>query len=268
MPLTLPAHAAAALPLYAMGRGFLHPTALVMGCCAPDLAYVFDLRGFDSHNMVALFTICLPIGLAATVWAEVLVLPFLSRIAPAMLGVDWPRVFRSTGLPLDIQSIAGAVVAILLGSVSHMLWDGLAHPAWWPACVLYPGVTFDIMGSPVELAYIIWVASTIVGTVVVYVYLWMRFRGPFAIRGGSLLWSGILVAAMVLCVILAVAVQYRDWFGSVLRWNTYVAAATYGLIAMSVLSAVYRLAGGGAAPGQAAGPSTGTDRVSGRGSKK
>jgi hypothetical protein len=268
MPLTLPAHAAAALPLYAIGRGFLHPTALVMGCCAPDLAYVFDLHGFDSHNTVALFTICLPIGLAATVWAEALVLPFLARITPAMLGVDWPRLFTTGGVPLGLVSIAGAVVSVLLGSISHMLWDGLAHPAWWPACVLYPGVTLDIMGREVELAYFIWVASTILGTMVIYTYMLMRFRGPVAIRGGSLLWSGVLVAAMVLSVFLAAAVHYRDWFGSVLRWNTYVAAATYGLIAVSVLSAVHRLSAGGAVSGPGAGSSTQTDRVSGRGANK
>jgi hypothetical protein len=219
---------------------------------------VFGLHGFDSHNAAALFTVCLPVGLAATVWAEALVLPFLARITPAMLGVDWPRLFTTGGVPCNPLSIAGAVVSVLLASAAHMLWDGLAHAAWWPARELYPGVVLDVMGVQVDLAAFIWIASTIVGTMVVFVYLWMRFRGPVAIRGGSLLWFGVLIAAMVLSVVLAAAVHYRDWFGSVLRWNTYVGAATYGLISVSVLSAVHRLAGGGAVPGPGTGSSTQT----------
>src|SRR5436305_1376565 len=60
MPFTFPSHAAAAIPLHRLAPRWLHPAALVVGTCAPDLAYVARVSRIDSHGIAGIVTIGLP----------------------------------------------------------------------------------------------------------------------------------------------------------------------------------------------------------------
>jgi Domain of unknown function (DUF4184) len=140
MPLTLPSHAAAVLPLLrGPGRG-LPPLALVVGCTAPDLGYAAAWDARLAHTLPGVALICVPLGLLAYVWAEVLVLPALARVLPVVRGVQLGRFTRTRGLPVDVRGWGGVLVALALGALSHVLWDGFTHAHLWPAHVLYPEV--------------------------------------------------------------------------------------------------------------------------------
>jgi uncharacterized protein DUF4184 len=61
MPVTLPAHVAAVLPLFRVR--WLPPAALVVGARVPDLAYLFGMSAYASHNLDGLLRFSLPVGL-------------------------------------------------------------------------------------------------------------------------------------------------------------------------------------------------------------
>src|SRR5688572_24682954 len=99
MPVTLPAHAAAVLPLFR----WLPPSALVVGACAPDLVYLIGTYGWQSHRPLGLVTHCLPLGLAAYVALEVVVLPMLRARLWPLFGIDLRRFLATAGLARDAR---------------------------------------------------------------------------------------------------------------------------------------------------------------------
>lgn len=173
MPLTLPSHAAAILPLYRLAPRLLHPTALVIGCCGPDLTYLLRLESLphSAHTPAALLYFCLPVGLLLFVWAQGLILPALSQLAPRTFGVALGRFARVTRWPRGPRAWAGVVLSIGLGALTHLLWDGFTHAGLWPARVLYPDVRVPIGARGVPLTHLVQHASTLIGGGIVIGYL-------------------------------------------------------------------------------------------------
>jgi hypothetical protein len=191
LPVTLPAHAAAVLPLLPLSRWGLPPAALVVGACAPDLAYVLEMDLSSlSHTVPGLFLFCLPAGLVALVWLEVLVLPALRRALPEVGGVQWGRFLRTRGLPDTVRGWALTAVAVVLGAATHLLWDGFTHRQLWPAEALYPHVFVPLGRRNLPLARVVQHASSLVGSLVVLGYLARRYRHLPPTPGGS--WGALL----------------------------------------------------------------------------
>lgn len=176
MPVTLPAHAAAVLPLCRLGGGrWLPPSALVAGACAPDAAYLYKPLSSLSHSWPGLVLFCLPAGLALWVWLEALVLPVLRRVLPEVGGVQWGRFLLTRGLPSTPQGHMLAALAVLLGAATHVLWDGFTHLRSWPASVLYPHVFIPLGQRSFPLARVLQHASSLVGSLVVLGVLAHRY---------------------------------------------------------------------------------------------
>ncbi|OJT23075.1 hypothetical protein BO221_19515 [Archangium sp. Cb G35] len=169
MPLTLPAHAAAILPLCRF-RG-LPPAALVVGASVPDLAYLFGMGSGSSHTPEGLLRFSLPVGLILWVWLEVLVLPVLHRTLPSVGGVQWGRFLRTRGLPRGARAWALAILALGLGAATHAIWDSFTHRYRWPSSVLFPGNPLTL--GPWELPLATWLqhGSSVVGSLVVLGFL-------------------------------------------------------------------------------------------------
>lgn len=76
MPITLPAHPAAVLPLKLLWPSRVDGVAVVMGSIAPDLAYAF-MPGWsvDSHGWLSVAYWSLPVALILTFVVRRLVLP-------------------------------------------------------------------------------------------------------------------------------------------------------------------------------------------------
>ncbi|MCL2089981.1 MAG: DUF4184 family protein [Micrococcales bacterium] len=118
MPFT-PAHVAAVLPL--RGRQRLPFAALVAGCTSPDLPYfVPGPTGWSdvTHSLVGIVTWNLLLGLALwLVWRQV---------SPALH--DTPAVVRGRWvLPPRSAAWWATVVAVLVGSSTHVVWDEFTH---------------------------------------------------------------------------------------------------------------------------------------------
>ena len=125
-----PAHAAAALPLSRLWPWLPLP-ALVIGTMAPDFEYLLRLapRGRFAHSPLGLLAFCLLMGLLVYAAFECIVWPALLRLLPPGLAAAFGRE-RVAESALGGAAF-GAALAVLLGAVSHVVWDGFTHGSGW-----------------------------------------------------------------------------------------------------------------------------------------
>lgn len=115
------AHPAAVLPLPRLMGRFAAPSALAIGSIVPDLWYLLPLAHREgSHSIAGLFWFCMPVGLAAyLLFHFVLKQPLIALISPRLGS------FSPPGLPpAPWHAVLGS---LLVGSITHLVWDGLAH---------------------------------------------------------------------------------------------------------------------------------------------
>jgi hypothetical protein len=125
MPFTV-SHAAAVLPLHRLCRNHLPLTALMVGSMAPDFGYFFshEASRLLTHGFAGLFIFALPAGLA--VW--LFYVAFLEKATITLLSDRWHTRFAHTDA-ITPQLVARAAVAIVVGAVTHLVWDAFTHRA-------------------------------------------------------------------------------------------------------------------------------------------
>ncbi len=141
MPFTV-SHAAAVLPLHRISKHRLPLTALMVGSMAPDFGYVVSHASRPlTHSFAGLFIFCLPVGLA--VW--LFYIWFLEKPTITLLPDRWHTRFAHTDA-ITPSLIARAAIAILLGAITHLLWDAPTHRA------TFATRAFPILMEPVPVA--------------------------------------------------------------------------------------------------------------------
>ena len=131
MPWTF-AHPAAILPLRSLCPRWLSFPGLILGAMAPDLSYYVGLHGKWSafcHTPEGIAMVCLPMSL--------LLLALLTRFSKP-LTILLPEPHRAIVRGQLHQprrgawvSLALAVLSVLLGAASHVLWDSFTHAGRW-----------------------------------------------------------------------------------------------------------------------------------------
>jgi hypothetical protein len=132
MPAAFPSHAAAVLPLKMRWPAAFDGVALVIGSTAPDQAYAWYIHHWlaGTHQWSGLLWWCLPVTLIET---------FLVRRAAPIVAAHLPA--GGWFALADYGAIGRhryrwlvTVYSALLGAVTHLVWDGLAHapdgPGW------------------------------------------------------------------------------------------------------------------------------------------
>ena len=125
MPFTV-SHAVAVLPLARNRR--LVPAALVIGSWVPDLPYFVPLlEGSDwTHAASGPVTVDLLLGVfVLAVWQLVLRRPLVD-LAPVQLRERMPPPRR-----INANYLVGSVVSLVLGALTHVVWDTFTHPGRW-----------------------------------------------------------------------------------------------------------------------------------------
>ncbi|HET7823087.1 MAG TPA: DUF4184 family protein [Ornithinibacter sp.] len=142
MPFTV-SHVAAVLPV--VGRsGRLPAAALVIGSMTPDYPW-FLTRGRTagfSHSLLGVVTVDLAVGLLAVVlwrrWAQAPV----RDLVPRLVGERLPR---PPGLvPRDLP---WAALGVVLGALTHVVWDSFTHAGRWGVEVV-PWLHTEHLGLP------------------------------------------------------------------------------------------------------------------------
>ncbi|MDX3193263.1 DUF4184 family protein [Streptomyces sp. MN03-5084-2B] len=141
MPFTF-AHPAAVVPL---ARRLWLP-GLVAGSLAPDVAYYVPIPGGElTHEPVGLVSVDLLLGLALVAVGYAVLAPVLA-FGPA----GWrERVPRPGRVPWP-----GAVVSVVVGAATHLLWDAFTHTggfavrhwAWLRVSVVGPHRLYNVIG--------------------------------------------------------------------------------------------------------------------------
>lgn len=140
----------------------------VVGAMTPDFEYLLRLEPLSlvSHSVRGLFVFCLPVGMVSWVLWEWLVRPVgrdLVALAPG----------GSSAPPTSVTAWLAAVVALLLGSASHVGWDAFTHRfAWGPDH--FPGLlqpAFTLGGTVMPWFNLLQRLSTVVGGAIVLAWL-------------------------------------------------------------------------------------------------
>ena len=125
MPFTL-AHPAAVIPIYRLAKSLSLP-ALVIGSLSPDLPYFIPINfnGLSSHSAFAILWFCLPVSLLMYAVYFLLLVPVLAEILPTVIGCRLALTHNSGRLP-DVPRYI-VVVSVIIGAVTHILWDSFTH---------------------------------------------------------------------------------------------------------------------------------------------
>lgn len=179
MPVTLPAHPAAILPLRRHAPS-LPLNALIVGSAVPDLSYALGMYGTLSHSDLGLVVFCPLVGLATYLWLEALFLPLLRRTLPVVGGIDLARFAISDGRPFSARELFHVLAAVELGAITHLLWDGLTHRSRWPASVLLAVAPHDLQAT---IAGSLQVGCSVVGSVIVLLAMARAYPRLPAVEG-------------------------------------------------------------------------------------
>jgi hypothetical protein len=127
MPFTI-SHIAAVLPLHKPLRRLGLLSAAAIGAMAPDLDLILPIRlaREQTHGALALVTFCLPVGLAAWMLFQALIKPALIEVLPDRLYARLCAEHPGNRLA-SVMSWLYAGAAVLLGALTHIIWDTFTH---------------------------------------------------------------------------------------------------------------------------------------------
>ena len=172
MPFTL-SHPAAVAPLrWIVRRDRLPLEAVVIGAMSPDFEYLLRLEPLSlvSHSMHGLLVFCLPVGLLTlALWVSLLRVPVRALFALLPSDGDAPRTVAWWGR---------AALALLVGSATHLFWDAFTHRDEWGPVIIpsLRSTAFTIGGVGVPLYNVLQHVSSLVGGIVVGIWLWRKMQ--------------------------------------------------------------------------------------------
>jgi uncharacterized protein DUF4184 len=127
MPFTL-SHAAVVLPFSRLLARRRLLSAVVIGSMVPDfgLFLPWHMRRFETHSVEALFTFCLPVGLAAYWVFQYVVKTPLVELLPEGAYARW-RPYSAPAKFGDLLQWLLAACGVLAGALTHLVWDAFTH---------------------------------------------------------------------------------------------------------------------------------------------
>jgi hypothetical protein len=127
MPFTI-SHAAIVLPFSRLLARWRLLSAVVIGAMVPDFGLFLPWRmhRVETHSAMALFTFCLPVGMAAYWVFQYLIKAPVLEVLPDGAYARW-RPFSS---PADVASVRQWILVafgVVAGAVTHLVWDAFTH---------------------------------------------------------------------------------------------------------------------------------------------
>ena len=121
MPFTI-SHAVLAPPISKLTGHALPVAALAIGCMVPDLYRLFTQENSNTtHLWTSIIHPDLWIGLGFCLLWYLIYRPVIYRLS----GIQHPLNIES--FKSAIQFFIGVIAAVLVGTATHIIWDGLTH---------------------------------------------------------------------------------------------------------------------------------------------
>jgi hypothetical protein len=244
MPFTF-AHPAAVLPLRRRFK-WLQTVPLIVGSVAPDLPYYVPMRFnrlmLDTHTLMGVLWLDLPIGLAVLLFGFVFRRPLTALLSPRARALCLQSVQHFSDQPLHW---VWAPFAIIVGAWTHLLWDSVTHDNGWVvrrvAALSAPISLGWYTGS---LCHVMQYVSSIAGLLI----LWIWFRRlpgpPVESPGPSTLSSSARTAILlVVCASGAAIGGYRGVQAALENVSNYRVLYTLLTRACAWFALLYFLAG-------------------------
>lgn len=230
MPFTF-SHPAAVLPLRLLPSHWFSLTGLVIGSMVPDFEYFLRMKVESnfSHTVAGIFLFDLPVGIImAFIFYNIVVNPLLDN-APAFLSSrlsflknsDWNTYFKN-----NVPKVCFSIIA---GAISHVVWDNFTHEHGHFTTAI-PGLSANVTlwGNSIAFFHMLQHLSTLVGGLIVAVYIWQlpvdtTHKPTFSAR----YWG-------IAAIIFVIAISLRIWFGLGANWfnNFAVSCISSSLIAV------------------------------------
>src|SRR4051812_32908985 len=150
-------------------------TALMIGSMAPDFGYFFSHHANRAltHSFTGLFIFSLPLGLL--VW--LFYVAALEKTSITLLSDRWHTRFAHTD-EITPSLIARACIAILIGAVTHLVWDNFTHPFTFSTDV-FPFLRGPMPGASwLPVYHFLHGLSSVVGLVILWIWVHRLHRQP------------------------------------------------------------------------------------------
>jgi hypothetical protein len=168
-------------------------SALAIGTMSPDFEYLLRLEPVSSvsHTAVGSFLFCVPAGLV--VW-----MLHAAILQPAMVGRLLREPPPATILDLGLRNVLLGAVAVWIGAVTHIVWDGFTHAGGF-ALDWLPVLRAMVWKDPdIPLFRILQHGSSSAGAIGIGLWVWYRHRtrllewisSPKALR--SIVWMCVM----------------------------------------------------------------------------
>jgi hypothetical protein len=178
VPFTI-SHAAAAIPLRNLGKFRLPLSALMIGSMSPDFAYFLpgELDRVETHSLAGLFYFCWPVSIA--LW--MLFVRVLEQPTIALLPENWRSRFPSSNTKIPLRLLATASVAVILGAITHVVWDSFTHRGTVVVNAIPPlhAVAFYLGGWRIRWFVVLQLASSVVGILLLAIWAWRLPPGQY-----------------------------------------------------------------------------------------
>ncbi len=128
MPFTF-SHPAIILPFGFVGKHYFSLTALIIGSMTPDFEYFLHLkvRSDFSHTLFGVFWFDLPLGIALCFVFHLLVKKTLFKNLPFFLQTRFNNFLDFDFIDYFKKHFLIVIFSLLLGTFSHLFWDGFTH---------------------------------------------------------------------------------------------------------------------------------------------
>ncbi len=200
MPFTL-AHPIAAAPIWLCSKRRLDLPSLLVGSMIPDIEYFLALQPNRTigHTFLGVLIQGLPCSIVLLLITRyVLMRPFLALL-PQQLAQRFPTI-RSY-FPLKLLHLFNVVVSVVIGAVSHIVWDAFTHEDGW--FVAHSKLLQSQLGS-LAIYKLLQYGSGVIGLVALFLWLsiWLNQAKPCN-RTETLAprWRGLTIICIALCAL-------------------------------------------------------------------
>ncbi|MDJ0702897.1 MAG: DUF4184 family protein [Leptolyngbyaceae cyanobacterium MO_188.B28] len=185
MPFT-PTHILAVVPVRYIWPRSVPFSALVIGSTVPDWPLFISVGPsyHIMHSFKGILTASIPLGFTLYLVFQILLKRPLFELLPYPFRQRL-QVFLKPPKLFHPQNLAGAIIAIAIGAMTHIIWDAFTHKNQWGVQV-FPllNETFQrVAGSDIHGYELLQYGSTVIGTPILLLCLraWFRSSHPQSI---------------------------------------------------------------------------------------